>query len=227
MQLGDPRVPGGRGLIAVALLLAGSACARAPAESPAGPPAGPPLGIAVLPARWANAEGAFDVDAFAAVARGLRASPRVRAIDARAASVGEPETCAEEVACASRAGARVGARKAIAVRLAGLGDTVLIRVAVVDVARGTQELTRQEVVRGADAARVTAALARVATEIARPWTPAPPPAEGDGATPWVLAALGAAATAGAAIAIGLAASSEGEERGPDVEERPDVVITPP
>jgi hypothetical protein len=197
-----------------------SACSSRPAPAPPRPP----VAVAVFPARWANAEGSFEVDPRRGVARGLGRG--ARAIDAGPELASEGSDCADDVACASRVSARLGARKALLVKLAGLGGTVLLRVVVIDVARRNQEQTRQEIVRDASPTHVDAALARLASEIARPWSPAPRP-EGEGsAAPWILAGLGAAVTAGAAIVLGVALSSEDPPSSP-AEERPDVVITPP
>jgi hypothetical protein len=95
------------------------------------------------------------------------------------AQSGLPEAeCLDDLPCVQRVGRRVAADKALVVRLGALGDTVVVRLALVDVDAGTQEEARQQVVRSAEPGRVEAALRRLAREVGvrfapRAATPAP------------------------------------------------------
>src|SRR5688500_11598969 len=107
--------------------------------------------IAVLPAVWVAGGTGLPVDARRARARGLEAEGGVSVRTAEIESTGERDaaSCAEDLACVREVGASVRAAKALVTRLAELGDTVVVRVSLVDVGGGTQETARQEVVREA------------------------------------------------------------------------------
>ena len=104
-------------------------------------------------------------------------------------------------------------------RLAALGDTVLVRAAMIDRRRGTQAAARQEVIHDATPARVEEALQDLGAALAAPFAPPPPPPPPPIVkTPWFWAAVtGGLAVTGAAVLAAVLASQR----------RPDVVITPP
>lgn len=162
-----------------------------------------PVRIAVLPPVWVAGGSTLSVNAESAVMRGLGAQGGVAAQRTSADALGERSAaqCAEDLACVCEVGARERVAKAVVTRLAQLGDTVVVRIALVDVRGGTQEQVRQEVVRDATAARVSAAIERVGRELARPFAPSREPQRGAWYTSWpfwtgvaVLAAAGATAT---------------------------------
>jgi hypothetical protein len=123
-------------------------------------------------------------------------------------------------------GRRVGADKVVSVKLAELGDTVVVRLTLLDVRAGTQEQASQRVVQGARAPAVDAAIRGLARDAARPF--APPERSEPRESPewyeqwytWAGAAAAVAVGAGAVI-LGTAGGDEGETgRSPDVTVRP-------
>lgn len=174
----------------------------------------PDVEVAVLPAKWATEAPAVDVRE-TALAVELDRAPGVRAVST-------PAECGSDIACIRRVGERIGAAHVVVVELAELGGTVLVRGSVVDVAAGTRESTRQEVVQRADAAGVEAALRRMGRAIAAAWAPPSSPPE---ETAWYESAAlwgtvaGAVVVAGAISAILLVTGDESQE--------PDGTITPP
>lgn len=182
----------------VLLGLSVAACASVPP---------PHARFGVLPASWRTRDPWPGLDERAALRRGLLARGHVSVIDV--ATPAEP--CEEE--CARRAASALDVDRVVLTTLASLGDTVLARVSVLDVARGTREETRQRVVRGADRGRITAALVELGRALAEPFAEETPWYERW--WPWT---IGAALIAGA-VAIGTGAVL-GSQPGPDV------VVTP-
>lgn len=174
--------------------------------------------IAVLPPVWVAGGTTIELDAAAAVGRGFGRYPSVRA---RTASLGERDAaeCAEDLSCVREVGAHERAAKAVVTRLAELGETVVVRVSMIDVEGGTQEEARQEVVRNANAARVGAALERLARELGRPFAPPEPPPDA-WYERWEVWAGGGVLVAAGVTATVLVVSGGGG-RGPDG------TITPP
>ncbi len=119
------------------------------------------------------------------------------------------------------AGAHERAEKAVVTRLAELGDTVLVRVSLVDVRAGTQEQVRQEVVRGASAARVAAAIERLGGDLARPFAPARDESGGAWYSSWAFwTVAGLLVAAAGTTATVLVVTQDGGRQ-------PDGTITPP
>ena len=127
--------------------------------------------------------------------------------------------CLDEPACLRRLGEGVGASKLLLVRLAGLGDTVAVRLVLVDAASGTEESSRQDVVHAATAERVAASVEAAARSLVA--SLAPPPAEPwyEDWRLWVGVGAGALAAGGAAAAGVLLAPGDAA--------RPDLTVTPP
>jgi TolB-like protein len=201
-------------------------CAGAGASASGAEEAGarPEVEVAVLPMTWAT-EAPAVVVGMTGLIRELDRAPGVRVVAStrvEAVLAAETEECASDVACIRRVGERARAPHVVVVELAELGGTVLVRASVVDVAAGTRESTRQEVVQRADAARVAAALRRVGRAIAAAWAPPASPADEtawyESAAFWATAA-GAVVIAGAVTAIVLVAGDGGPE--------PDGTIVPP
>lgn len=184
---------------------------RGPA--PATPAPRPPIEVAVLSPSWATEPVPYTVSAQPLI-RGLSEGgglhPRGVAADA---------ACADETGCLDRVLAGSPAEDVLVVRLAALGDTVLVRAAMIDRRRGTQAAARQEVVHDATPARVDEALTAVGAALAAPYAPpSPPPPPPLVKTPWFWGVVtGGLAVTGAAVLAAVLASQR----------RPDVVITPP
>ena len=176
--------------------------------------------IAVLPAVWVAGGTGLSVDARGALTRGLEAEGGVTVRNAEVETSGgqDAASCAEDLSCVRRVGAGARAAKALVTRLAELGDTVVVRVALVDVGGGTQETARQEVVREATAARLDAALERVAREIARPFVPPRPPEEDAWYERWEVWAVTGVVVTAASVAAALLLTA-------DPETQPDAIVT--
>jgi hypothetical protein len=160
------------------------------------------------------------VDVSSAITRGFKGA-RVEVVDPRPTIAARGEACAADPACAQGVARDLHADKLLKTRLATLGGTVLVRVGLVDVATGTREQERQEVVNAANTQRVEAALTQMARGLARPYTPPPPapPPQARWYEAWWVWTLIGAAVAGAGVAVGAAVVSQ--------DAGPDVVITPP
>ena len=127
--------------------------------------------VAVLPAVWLTDSPMTGAAAGAAAVAGID-DAGVATIDPSSVVVTldapfDP-TCLDEPACLRRLGQSVGAAKLLLVRLAGLGDTVAVRLVLVDVASGAEESSRQDVVHDATAERVAASVETAARSLAAP-----------------------------------------------------------
>jgi len=161
------------------------------------------------------------VDPSASLAAGLEAAGTMEAThgpEVAAALEGRDVDCAADAECVRAMGEQLSVDRVAALRLAGLGTTVMVRVRLVEVASGAAETARQSVVEDATAARVDAAVQAIGRELA-------PAADAPEAEPerwyqnwWVWTLVGVALAGGAAAVI-IAAQ-------PD-EQNPDFVITPP
>jgi hypothetical protein len=192
------------------------ACAAAPARPATAPAPTPHARIAVASPEWAT-EDTLDVDVSSAVTRGFKGA-RVEVVDPRPTIIARGEACATDPACVQGAARDLHADKLLKTRLATLGGTVLVRVGLVDVATGTREQERQEVVNAASTQRVEAALTQMARGLARAYTPPPPPQARWYEAWWVWTLIGAAVVS-AGVGVGAAVLSQ--------DAGPDVVITPP
>src|SRR5687767_7074352 len=95
--------------------------------------------IALLPPVWVAGGSALPVDARGSLTRGLEAEGgvSVRATEETAMGERTAAECADDLACVREMGGRARAEKAVVTRLAELGDTVVVRVSLVDVRGGT------------------------------------------------------------------------------------------
>lgn len=191
--------------------IASAGCAATP--PPSAPAPRPAVEIAVLAPAWATEPAPYEVGTESLI-RGLAEGGglRPRPLAAKAG-------CADETGCLERALSGSAAEEVLVVRLAALGDTVLVRAVMVHRRRGTQESARQEVVHDATPERVSKALGALGAALAAPYAPPPPPPPPPLVkTPWFWAAVaGGLALTGAAVGAAVYAT----------ERRPDVVITPP
>ncbi len=170
--------------------------------------------FAIVAPSWATEPAVADVDARAL----LESSQEGGGV--RSELVADDSGCASEPACLqSLSGRRFD--KLITVRLAALGETVLVRGVLVDVASGTQDETRQVVVSEASSARLEAALGELGHAFAKPYLPPPPsPARQVPAyeTWWFWTAIAASVAVSGAVVTGAVVATQPQ---------PDVVITPP
>lgn len=190
-------------------LVAGALCAGcvAPAQPP--PKA---VTIAVFEPSWATSPPPLPVGR-APLLAGLQSRGGVRTED-----IQEDAACFAESACLARAIANRSAEKALSVRLAALGDTVLVRASLLDTKRGTIDESRQTVVLDATAAKLSDALTDLGRALAAPFAPPPKAAVPLARSAWFWAIIGASVLGtGAAIGAGVMAAQP----------RPDVVVTPP
>lgn len=208
--MASPPLPPITAVFALSLLAFGATgCVHADRPPPAPPPQVP---IAVLRPAWATPSPPFAVDV-APLVRGLSANGGLR-----------PEVTGTDSACVEQPGCLVDAYSSspfahvLVVRLAALGDTVLVRATLLDPRRGTEEAGRQQVVQNATLPRVEEALFALGTDLASPFAPPPRPPPSIAKSGWFWAILaGGAAVTGAAIGAAVWAS----------EPRPDGIISPP
>ncbi|MFO0696044.1 MAG: hypothetical protein U0230_20950 [Polyangiales bacterium] len=83
----------------------------------------------------------------------------------------EPADCAESLECLRRVGAALHATHVASPTAVGLGETVLVRVRLVEVFGAHDDRSRQELVRAATAERVEAFLERTGRELGRSLVP--------------------------------------------------------
>lgn len=134
------------------------------------------------------------------------------------ARVDKPAACAAEPACLAEQVQASGAQKAVSVRLAGLGDTVLLRATVWNGKLGTEEDTRQVTLFNVHQAGLNFMLTKLGVELAAPYAPKPPAPVPLVRSPWFWGVIALVVVGGAAAAGGAAWASQ---------PKPDVVITPP
>ena len=177
--------------------------------------------VAVLPSQWATETPMPGTDPSASLAAGLQAEGTMEAAHGppvEAALQGRDGDCAEDPECVRAVGEQLSVHRLAALRLAGLGNTVMVRVRLVEVASGAAETARQSVIQNATAARVDSALRAIGRELA----PAP---ERQVAEPrrwyesWWLWTLVGVAAVGGAVAVVIATRPESQG--------PEFVITPP
>lgn len=189
------------------------ACGGAPPISRS-PQARASVRFAVVAPTWATEPVIPDVNA-AALVESTQAGGGVFS-----EAVADEPGCAADPPCLQSLAAR-RFDKVVTVRLAALGETVLVRGAVSDVASGTQDETRQVVVNGASADSIDAALRELGRAFAKPYLPpppAPPPETPAYETWWFWTALGASVAVSGAVVTGVVVATQPQ---------PDVVITPP
>jgi hypothetical protein len=134
------------------------------------------------------------------------------------------ESCQEDSECLRRVGRELGADLVVTTRLAALGGTTLVRLSVLEIARGAAARARQEVVPDATQVAVEEAIRRMARELAEAFGPEVlRKAKAWYEQWWVWTLAGGVIVAGAVAGIGIAAG--GSEH--PSSEKPDVVITPP
>lgn len=138
----------------------------------------------------------------------------------RAMAIDEGPECAAEPPCLRRLDSQA-LDKLVTVRLAALGETVLVRGTLVDIRSGTQDESRQVVVNSASGPRIDAAMRELGRAFAKPY--APPPVVPKKQTPayetwWFWTTLGASLAVTGAVVTGVVVATQPQ---------PDVVINPP
>lgn len=124
----------------------------------------------------------------------------------------EPGDCAESLECLRRVGDALHASHVASPTAVGLGDTVLVRVRLVEVRGAHGDRSRQELVREASAERVAAFLERTGKELGRSLVPRVRPGAGFYT---VVGLVGAGLVAATAVTVA--------NRGPT----PDAIVRPP
>ena len=174
--------------------------------------------VAVLPVAWATPTVPVEINTSRLLLESVTARG-VEAIEATAES-----GCATDSVCVRNAGAIAHADKVLALQLAALGTTVLLRASLIDVASGTQEQTVQRVVTDATGPSLEQAIVALGSEMIRPLIPAEPTPGDRQETDWyeewwVWTIAGVAVAAGV---VGTVLLTNGT-----TEQPPDVIITPP
>lgn len=170
----------------------------------------PQLRAAILSTQWTTA-AVPGVEAERVVHRTLN-SRGMSNVKTANPSVDRPG-CYDDLACLRDLGSRLLVDKLVVIKLAALGETVVARLAIVDVARGQQEGTLQEVVHAADTRRVEQAVARLSTDLTQRWAPR----RTKWFERWWVWAAGGVALAGAATLLIVLPNGSG----------PDIIIMPP
>lgn len=182
--------------------------------------AGTPTRVAVTPPAWATATP-VDADTTGVLVRALSGRPGLDLDDPRRAADAlalRGAACVADLPCVREVGRGLEVDEVVLLRLARLGDTVLVRMTLVDVAGAMREDTRQEVVQGATAERVERSVGRLAADLAR--SVAPDPSERLARRWWVWTLSGTALVAVTVLTAWAATRGDGGNG-------PDVVITPP
>jgi hypothetical protein len=177
--------------------------------------------VAVLPSAWVTETPMSDVEPSASLARGLSLDGTMEVVhgaEVEAALDGREADCADVPECVRAVGELLSVDAVAALRLAGLGTTVMVNVRLVDVTRSAAETTRQTVVEDATAARLEALVRAIGQDLAPDREPAELAAEPWYQKWWVWTLVGLA-LAGGASAVVLAAQPDRQD--------PDFVITPP
>lgn len=212
-----------RSWVRVALLVAAlPGCT--PARHAADPATERPLvRVAILPPLWVTSQPTVRLDAAREAARELSTLRGVALADRqRAAELTNGEqSCQEDAVCVRRVGRKLQVDKAIVIRLAELGSTVIVRVSLVDARGSSREQTNQQVVRGASGERVGRAIGRMSAELVRPLLPSEPEVEQAWYEHWWVWVTAGTLVIGAVVTAVVIAVMNADE------ESPDVVVTPP
>lgn len=167
--------------------------------------------VVVLPARWLTEGNTLEV----ALDGAMEALERAPVHATRAPSASE---CAEDVSCIRGLGRDEHATHVLAIELAGLGQTMIVRVRLIESREAGGDVVRQRVVDEATRERVEQTLREMTAELVAPLVPAPEPERAWYERGYVYV-IGVGLVAGAiGTGIGVHRYREG---------RPDVVIVPP
>lgn len=169
--------------------------------------------VLVLDARWLT-EGNALVVSLDPVVEALETAP----VHAERASLGGDPACMEDVSCVRARGREARATHVLAIELAGLGQTMVLRVRLIGTSASGSDVVRQRVLESVTRERVETSLAEMTVELVSPFVPAEAPRRAWYERGYVYA-IGAALVAGA---IGTGISVHRYRDG-----RPDEVIVPP
>jgi hypothetical protein len=180
--------------------------------------------VVVLPAMWLTSAPRLQVDVEASAVQGLTATRGVVAESgARAAQAlaAEVPGCPDDRACVRRVTRRLAGDNAVIVRLAELGDTLLVRISLADAHGGASERIEQRVLHSATAAAVGTAVREMTIDLARPLVPEPRTEQSAWYRRWWVWAGLSALTVAATGSILWVNSNDSEPAGPDL------IVTPP
>lgn len=191
-------------------------CAQAPAKAA---PTRASATVTVLEPLWMTGEQPLKVPPKQGVERALASLRGVRVAPSKTPARPEGSACQQDTACIRAVGREAKADKVMVLSLAELGDTVLLKLSVVE-ARGTNK--EQAFQRVSKTAKVEAALAELTREAAKPFTQPEPKREPSWYERWWVWAGAAAVAAGATVVILLTTGDDSP-----AQHEPDIVITPP
>lgn len=186
------------------------------------------LSVAVLPPEWLTLTPHVTVDVTTALIEGLEESGGVLVQGPEmvaSALSSEEDSCVENVECIRRVGQQIGSTKTIAVHLAELGSTTLIKLSVLDVAGEGRESVQQTTVSPTTAEGVENTVREMARDVGlsiRPPQLRQEPRERRWYQRWwvwTLISVGIAGTAVGVIVPLVTANDDDEPLG--------IVITPP
>ncbi|MCC7381927.1 MAG: hypothetical protein IT384_08865 [Deltaproteobacteria bacterium] len=182
----------------------------------------PPTMIALLPLARTPTTAEIPIDPETTIRESLRPKGEIELRSERRVhdALKKNPKCQEDLTCLRGLGAELEANKLITGRIAVLGSTALLRLSLIDVALGTQQDTKQTLVKSVTAQHLRESLGALCLDLVRPLAPPlelePEPWYGR----WWFWAISGTLAAGAATTVVILSTRAG---GPV----PDHVITPP
>jgi len=199
--------------------LCGLSCAGGAEQRPPPVAAEAILDVTFLPPTVVMPRASAGHAALDAMFERVRSSDRLR-LHATAPGTRVPPACSEDPACLRHVSERSGAQKIITAKIAQLGDHQIIRVALVDVARGASQKTWQEETAAATPSQLAAVMDRIGAEMIETLVPPPP-------TPWYRQPWVWVSAAGLVVAGVVTAALVTRDRDAGETESPPIIISPP